>query len=105
MALVTVSQTGEVTVPRDVAEKAGLGPGQRLAALAIGSHVTLVPVRPLPAVLGVTRAGAAGRRAGPADGDSELFRHGPPRIRRCSMEIPKGGRDCGAQPRGDERRV
>jgi bifunctional DNA-binding transcriptional regulator/antitoxin component of YhaV-PrlF toxin-antitoxin module len=52
MAFVTVSDTGEVTVPRDVAEQAGLRPGQRLAAVAVGSHVTLVPVRTLPARLG-----------------------------------------------------
>jgi len=46
MTVVTVSSKYQVVIPKDVRERTGIRPGQKLEAFAIGSHIELVPVRP-----------------------------------------------------------
>jgi len=44
MSLVTVSPRYQVVIPKDVREKLGIRPGQKVEAFAVGNRVELVPV-------------------------------------------------------------
>ncbi|TVR58358.1 MAG: AbrB/MazE/SpoVT family DNA-binding domain-containing protein [Gemmatimonadales bacterium] len=44
MSLVTVSSKYQVVIPKDVREKLGIRPGQKVEAFAVGNRVELVPV-------------------------------------------------------------
>lgn len=47
MTVVTVSPKYQVVIPKDVREKLGIRPGQKVEAFAIGSRIELVPVEPI----------------------------------------------------------
>jgi AbrB family looped-hinge helix DNA binding protein len=47
MSAVTVSPKFQVVIPKDVREATGIQPGQKVEALAIGSRIELVPIRPI----------------------------------------------------------
>ena len=47
MAVVTVSPKFQVVIPKDVREKLGIRPGQKVEAFAVGNRVELVPVQPM----------------------------------------------------------
>lgn len=47
MTVVTVSPKYQVVIPKDVREKLGIKPGQKVEAFAIGSRIELVPVEPI----------------------------------------------------------
>lgn len=47
MTVVTVSPKYQVVIPKDVREKLGIRPGQKVEAFALGNRVELVPVEPL----------------------------------------------------------
>lgn len=61
MQPLTLTATGRLTIPREVAEKAGWKPGTELMPLVKGRTVTLVPVVPLEELRGI----AAGAKIGP----------------------------------------
>lgn len=46
MTLVTVSPKYQVVIPKDVRERLGIEPGQKVEAFALGNRIELVPVRP-----------------------------------------------------------
>ncbi|MFN2322938.1 MAG: AbrB/MazE/SpoVT family DNA-binding domain-containing protein [Trueperaceae bacterium] len=52
MAVVTVSPKYQVVIPKDVREKLGLRPGQKVEAFAVDNRVELVPVVPLRTLRG-----------------------------------------------------
>lgn len=52
MPLVTVSPKFQVVIPREVREKLGSRPGQKVEAFAVGNRVELVPVEPVQAFRG-----------------------------------------------------
>lgn len=45
MSVVTVSPKFQVVIPKDVREKLGIEPGQKVEAFAFGDRIELVPVR------------------------------------------------------------
>jgi AbrB family looped-hinge helix DNA binding protein len=47
MTLVTVSPRYQVVIPKEVREKLGIRPGQKVEAFAVGNRVELVPVVPM----------------------------------------------------------
>lgn len=47
MTVVTVSPKFQVVIPKDVREKLGIRPGQKVEAFAIGTRIQLVPVEPI----------------------------------------------------------
>ena len=52
MTVVTVSSKYQVVIPKDVRERLGLSPGQKVQALAVGGRVELVPVEPIERLRG-----------------------------------------------------
>jgi len=52
VATVTVSSKYQVVIPRDVRERLGIRPGQKVEAFAVGNRVELVPVEPIRAFQG-----------------------------------------------------
>ena len=46
MAAVTVSPKYQVVIPKEVREKLGLSPGQRIQVVVYGDRIVLIPVRP-----------------------------------------------------------
>lgn len=46
MTVVTVSPKYQVVIPKDVRERLGIKPGQKLQAIAFGDRIELVPLRP-----------------------------------------------------------
>lgn len=52
MTVVTVSSKYQVVIPKDVRERLGLSPGQKVQALAVGGRVELVPVEPIKRLRG-----------------------------------------------------
>ena len=52
MTVVTVSSKYQVVIPKDVRERLGLRPGQKVQALAVGGRVELVPVEPVKRLRG-----------------------------------------------------
>jgi AbrB family looped-hinge helix DNA binding protein len=49
---VTISPKYQVVIPREVRERLGLTPGQKVQALAYENRIELIPVRPLKAMRG-----------------------------------------------------
>ena len=47
MSVVTVSPKYQIVIPKDVREKLGIRPGQKVEAFAVGNRVELVPVQPM----------------------------------------------------------
>ena len=52
MTVVTVSPKFQVVIPKDVREKLGIRPGQKVAAFAVGKRIELVPVEPVERLRG-----------------------------------------------------
>ena len=52
MTVVTVSSKYQVVIPKDVRERLGLAPGQKVQALAVGGRVELVPLEPIERLRG-----------------------------------------------------
>ena len=52
MTVVTVSSKYQVVIPKDVRERLGLAPGQKVQALAVGGRIELVPVEPIERLRG-----------------------------------------------------
>jgi len=46
MTAVTVSPKFQVVIPKEVRQKLGLSPGQKIQVIAYGDRIVLVPVRP-----------------------------------------------------------
>ena len=46
MPTVTVSPKYQVVIPKEIRERLGLLPGQKVQAIAYGDRVELIPVRP-----------------------------------------------------------
>lgn len=46
MTVVTVSPKFQVVIPKDVRDRLGIEPGQKVEAFAFGDRIELVPVRP-----------------------------------------------------------
>lgn len=46
MSVVTVSPKFQVVIPREVRERLGLAPGQKVQAIAYRGRVELIPLRP-----------------------------------------------------------
>ncbi|TVQ49989.1 MAG: AbrB/MazE/SpoVT family DNA-binding domain-containing protein [Gammaproteobacteria bacterium] len=47
MSVVTVSPKYQVVIPKDVRDKLGIHPGQKVEAFAVGNRIELVPVEPI----------------------------------------------------------
>jgi len=47
MDTVTISPKYQVVIPKDIRERLGLRPGQKVQALAYDNRIELVPVRPV----------------------------------------------------------
>jgi AbrB family looped-hinge helix DNA binding protein len=52
MPVMTVSPKYQVVIPKEVREKLGIRPGQKVEAFAVGNRVELVPVQPIEAFRG-----------------------------------------------------
>ena len=46
MVAVTVSPKYQVVIPKDIREKLGLSPGQKIQMVVYGDRIVLIPVRP-----------------------------------------------------------
>lgn len=46
MATVTISPKFQVVIPREIRERLGLVPGQKVQAIVYGDRIELIPVRP-----------------------------------------------------------
>ena len=47
MGKVTISPKFQVVIPKDIREKLGLSPGQRVEAIAYENRIELIPLRPI----------------------------------------------------------
>lgn len=54
--LSTVTTKGQVTIPKDVRDRLGIKPSDRVDFVVKDDHVILIPVRPLRELRGVVRA-------------------------------------------------
>ena len=52
MDIVTISPKFQVVIPRDIRERLGLAPGQKVQALAYENRIEFVPVRTLKSMRG-----------------------------------------------------
>lgn len=52
MDVVTISPKFQVVIPREIRERLGLEPGQRVRAIAYENRVELIPVRPMKKMRG-----------------------------------------------------
>ena len=52
MTVVTVSPKYQVVIPKDVRERLGIRPGQKMHALVVGSRVELIPTEPIESLRG-----------------------------------------------------
>ena len=52
MAAVTVSPKFQVMIPKEIREKLGLSPGQRIQIVVYGDRIELIPVRPVKRMRG-----------------------------------------------------
>jgi len=43
---VSISTKFQIVIPKEIREKLGLAPGQRLQAITYGDRIELIPVRP-----------------------------------------------------------
>jgi len=55
MTAVTVSPKYQVVIPKDVRERLGIRPGQKVEVFAIGGRIELVPVRPIKELRGILK--------------------------------------------------
>lgn len=46
MGTVTISPKFQVVIPKEIREKLGLSPGQKIQAIAYGDRIELIPIRP-----------------------------------------------------------
>ncbi len=47
MGMVTISPKFQVVIPKEIREKLGLLPGQRVEAIAYEDRIELIPLRPI----------------------------------------------------------
>lgn len=47
MGRVTISPKFQVVIPKEIREKLGLSPGQRVEAIAYENRIELIPLRPI----------------------------------------------------------
>lgn len=52
MGTVTISPKFQVVIPKEIREKLGLSPGQKIHALVYEDRIELVPVRPIKKMRG-----------------------------------------------------
>ena len=52
MGTVTISPKYQVVIPKDVREKLGLSPGQKVQVIAYGDRIEFIPVRPIKQLRG-----------------------------------------------------
>lgn len=52
MATVTISPKYQVVIPKEIREKLGLVPGQKVRAIAYEGRLELIPVRPITEMRG-----------------------------------------------------
>jgi len=52
MAAVTVSPKFQVVIPKEVREKLGLAPGQKVQVVVYGDRIELIPIRPMKQMRG-----------------------------------------------------
>jgi AbrB family looped-hinge helix DNA binding protein len=63
MNAVTISSKFQISIPKEVREKEGWNPGQRLAFVPHGKHYVLVPVPTIDEIFGIAKdANPAGYR-------------------------------------------
>ncbi|HEX8717004.1 MAG TPA: AbrB/MazE/SpoVT family DNA-binding domain-containing protein [Gemmatimonadaceae bacterium] len=55
MDTVTISPKFQVVIPREIRERLGLAPGQKVRALAYENRVEFIPVRPMKRMRGFLR--------------------------------------------------
>lgn len=55
MYTVTISPKFQVVIPREIRERLGLAPGQKVQALAYDDRIEFIPVRPLRRMRGFLR--------------------------------------------------
>jgi len=55
MTIVTISPKFQVVIPREIREKAGLAPGQKVRAILYDDRIELVPVRDIRSARGFLR--------------------------------------------------
>lgn len=55
MNIVTISSRYQVVIPKDVREKLGWKPGQKVVAIPYRGRVELVPVRSLESAMGMLK--------------------------------------------------
>ncbi len=46
MQTVTISPKFQVVIPKEIRERLGLSPGQRIQAIVYGDRIELIPMRP-----------------------------------------------------------
>jgi len=52
MNTVTISPKFQVVIPKEIREKLGLQPGQRVQAIVYGDRIELIPIRPVAQMRG-----------------------------------------------------
>ena len=52
---VTISPKFQVVIPKEIRERMGLEPGQKVQAIAYGDRIELIPVRPVRELRGFLR--------------------------------------------------
>jgi len=52
MDIVTISPKFQVVIPREIRERLGLTPGQKVQALAYENRIEFIPVKPLKSMRG-----------------------------------------------------
>jgi AbrB family looped-hinge helix DNA binding protein len=52
MAAVTVSPKFQVVIPKEIRQKLGLSPGQKIQIVVYGDRLELIPVRPIKRMRG-----------------------------------------------------
>ena len=55
MTAVTVSPKFQVVIPKEVRQKLGLSPGQKIQVIVDGDRIVLVPVRPTKQLRGLLK--------------------------------------------------
>ena len=53
--IVTISPKFQIVIPREIRERLGLEPGQKVQALAYDNRIEFIPVRPLKSMRGFLR--------------------------------------------------
>ena len=52
MGKVTISPKFQVVIPKEIRQKLGLSPGQKVQAIVYGDRIELIPVRPMKKLRG-----------------------------------------------------